>query len=121
LGLYFELFDHNVTAYESESFVAELLQHFPRGIILVWDRWMVHRSAGRRLRERFLRRVQVELLPAYAPDLNPVEQVWRHTKHVDLPNYLPSDADDLGQAVKGALERTADQKICCVRSLNIQS
>jgi len=57
LGLYFKVFDYNITAEEAEPVVAAVLKHFPKGIILVWDRWMVHRSAGRRLRERFRRRL----------------------------------------------------------------
>lgn len=35
--------------------------------------------------------LQVEWLPAYAPELNPVEMLWNHTKYGDLTNYLPVD------------------------------
>ena len=37
----------------------------------------------------------VEWLPAYAPDLNPVEPAWSHTKYGDLANYVPETALDL--------------------------
>lgn len=60
LGLYFAVFDQNIHAEEAESFVADLLAHFPKGIIVVWDRWMVHHSAARRLRQRFPKRVRIE-------------------------------------------------------------
>ena len=109
LGLYFEVFDHNITAEQAEPFVADLLNHFQRGIILVWDRWSVHRSAARRLRERFSRRLQIEWLPAYAPDLNPTEQVWNRTKYVELPNYIPDDLTTLEKKVRQCLGRQRKQ------------
>jgi transposase len=41
----------------------------------------------------------VEWLPPYAPDLNPVEHVWGHTKHGDLANFAPADIEVLQEAV----------------------
>ncbi|GAU71629.1 transposase, partial [Streptomyces sp. NBRC 110611] len=47
-------------------------------IVLVWDRLNTHIS--RRMRELVAERewLTVFLLPAYSPDLNPVEGVWAH-------------------------------------------
>jgi transposase len=106
LGLYFQIFDHNICAVDAEMFVAGLLQHFPRGIILVWDRWAVHRSAGVELVKRFSRRLHIEWLPAYAPELNPDEQVWNRAKYVDLANYIPQDTRRLAKAVRRSLRQT---------------
>ena len=36
-----------------------------------------------------------EELPGYAPELNPVEQCWKHTKYDDLPNFVPDNIDQL--------------------------
>lgn len=110
LGLYFDVFNRNITADQAESFVAGLLAHFRKGIILVWDRWSVHRSAALRLAKRFARRVHIEWLPAYAPDLNPDEQVWNRTKYTDLANYLPPHVDRLAQAVHKSLRQTRSQQ-----------
>ena len=110
LGLYFALFDQNIDAERAEVFVVDLLVHFPKGIILVWDRWMVHRSAARRLRERFGKRVRIEWLPPYAPELNPDEQVWNRTKYSDLANNIPEDVDQLATAVQESLCRTRSQQ-----------
>lgn len=44
-------------------------------LIVVMDRLNVHRSAARQLREAGARWFEAEFLPAYAPDLNPVEAV----------------------------------------------
>jgi transposase len=38
-------------------------------------------------------------LPGYAPELNPVERVWSHTKYAELANNLPADATALWKDV----------------------
>lgn len=43
--------------------------------------------------------VSNHLLP-YAPDLNPVEHVWKHTKYDELANYIPDDLLDLENCVR---------------------
>ena len=109
-GLYFDIHDHNIVTDDVEAFVADLLVRLRQGIILVMDRWQVHRSAARRLHERFARRLDVEWLPPYAPDLNPVERVWSRTKYADLANYIPEDIQVLGRAVRQSLRRTRSQQ-----------
>ena len=110
LGLYFVIHDRNICADDFEQFVSQLLAHFQKGIILVIDRWMVHRSAVRRLKRRFRRRIDMEWLPAYAPELNPVEQIWNHTKYGDLANYIPANVEQLGRAVRKSLRRTQSKQ-----------
>ena len=75
LSLSFDILDHNVMADDFEAFVDHLLRRVRRPIILVLDRYSVHRSAAKRLRTRHCKRVEIEWLPAYAPQLNPDEQV----------------------------------------------
>jgi len=108
--LYFDLFDHNVVTDDFMAFVAALLRRLGRGIILVMDRWQVHRSAARRLQKKSPKRVQIEWLPPYAPELNPTEQVWTQTKYRDLANYIPGDVTELGEAVVQSLRRTRGQQ-----------
>lgn len=112
LGLYFDIHDHNIRTDEVEAFVRWVRRCFPKGIILVMDRLAAHRSAAKRLVARFGRRVAVEYLPAYAPELNPVEQVWGHTKYVDLANFIPDDVSHLEWEVTNSIEQTAsDQRL----------
>jgi transposase len=40
-------------------------------------------------------RLDTEFLPPLAPDLNPVEHLWRHLKLDQLVNLAPGDADQL--------------------------
>ena len=109
LGLYFDILDHNIVTDDFEMFVASVLRRLQRPILLVMDRWSVHRSGARRLVRRFPRHVHIEWLPAYAPELNPVEQVWNRTKYTELANYIPDDIVSLGQAVAGSIRHTRSQ------------
>ena len=110
LGLHFVLLDHNVVTDDFTAFAGALLRRLGRGIILVMDRLQVHRSAARRLQKRFPKRLHVEWLPPYAPELNPVEQVWGQTKHRDLANYIPDDIDELRGAVACSLRHTRGEQ-----------
>lgn len=110
LGLYFDILDHNVRADDFERFIASALRRIARPIILVMDRCSVHRSAAKRLEARFGRRIRIEWLPPYAPDLNPDEQVWNRTKYTDLANFLPIDINELGHAMADSFRSTRDEQ-----------
>lgn len=103
LGLCFDIHAHNITTDEVYRFVQSLRRRRRRGIILVWDRWSVHRSAARRLRDGDARRLSIEWLPSYAPELNPAEQVWNHAKYTDLANFLPHDVGHLADELIASL------------------
>ncbi|MEU8892525.1 transposase [Streptomyces sp. NPDC048442] len=45
----------------------------------------------------------VHYLPAYAPGLNPVEQVWSHLKRTALANLAALTLDELTHAVRTGL------------------
>jgi hypothetical protein len=110
LGLYFDIHDHNMVTDDFERFVETLLGCLQRRMVLVIDRWSVHRSGARRLLRRFPCRLHIEWLPAYAPELNPDEQVWKHTKYDDLANYLPDDIKSLGRAIRRSIRRSRGQQ-----------
>lgn len=110
LRLYFDIFDHNIVTDDFVEFVAHLLRRIGRRIILVLDRWQVHKSGVKQLQKRFGRRVLVEWLPAYAPELNPVEQVWNHTKYTDLANFVPNNVLQLGRSVADSIRETRCRK-----------
>lgn len=94
------------------AFLRLLQRHLRRPLIFVLDRWSVHRAAVARLvakRPPWL--VAVAWLPAYAPELNPVEQVWNHTKYKELANYLPDSLEALHDAVGFSLASNRFQQI----------
>jgi len=49
-------------------------------------------------------------LPAYAPDLNPVDQVWNHSKYSELANYIPYDVFALERAVCDSIQHIRSRK-----------
>lgn len=113
LGLYFDIQDANICTDEFEDFVAELLVHFHKGVILVIDRWMVRRSGVKRLQRRFSR-VDVEWLPDYAPELNPVEQIWNYSKYSQLSNFIPDDIEHLASELDASLwHQSQQQNLLC--------
>lgn len=105
LGLHFDVLDHNVRWPDAYHFLTALLSKLRRPLTVVLDRLSAHRGAARRLKARFGKRIKIEWLPPYAPELNPVEHVWGHTKCGDLANYVPEDIDALKDELSASLER----------------
>lgn len=80
-------------------YLRELHRQHRRPLIVVMDRLNAHRSAVRRLRERGAPWLHVEWLPAYAPELNPVEPLWSRAKFTDLATFVPEHIDHLRDSV----------------------
>ncbi|WP_443062357.1 IS630 family transposase [Streptomyces sp. NBC_00457] len=72
-------------------------------IVLVWDNLNTHLTAGMRryIAERDW--LTVYQLPAYAPDLNPVEGIWSILRRTTLANRAFADPEDLIAAVRQGL------------------
>ena len=70
---------------------------------LLWDGLPAHRSRAMRAWLETQRSwLVVERLPAYAPELNPVEGLWSSVKAVELANLAtPTLAEVIDQAHKG--------------------
>ena len=81
-----------------------------RKLIVVWDRLGAHRKAAHLLRESHLGWFDFEFLPAYAPELNPVEQLWNHTKYSELANVIPQDVGDLRDLVECTIDENRRRK-----------
>jgi len=109
LGLHFQIHDQNINFERVIEFITLLHRHLRGKFILVLDRYSAHRKAVRLLQEEHPDWCEVEWLPAYAPDLNPVEMVWNHSKYSDLSNFIPEDVDDLHQAVTTSLGKMRTQ------------
>lgn len=109
-GLYWALYRHNIRSAEVLRFLQALRRHLPHGFTLIWDRHRPHWATCVVTWLGTHRRIVVEWLPAYAPDLNPVEPVWSHTKYADLANFAPDDLDALEGAVLGSLTATRGQR-----------
>jgi transposase len=97
-------------AYDGEAivrFLRVLLRKVPGKLLIIWDRATIHRS--QRLKE-FLaggaaKRLHLELLPGYAPELNPDEGIWQYLKRHELRNVCCATLNHLTQEVIRARER----------------
>jgi len=107
LGYFFSLWRDNITTEELVWFLTQMHRYFRRKIIVVLDRWQVHRSAAAYFEQHHPDWFQFEWLPAYAPELNPVEPSWGHTKYGDLANFVPTDISELEQSVEQSLHHKA--------------
>ena len=102
---YWQFYDDNVVATDVVAFLRSLHRQQGRKLIVVLDRFNVHRKAIRLLKESGAKWLSVEWLPAYAPDLNPVEALWSCTKYGDLANYTPNDLYELGEEIGNSFVR----------------
>jgi len=105
-------------AYDTESLIEFLEQfhaHFPNEkTTLIWDGLPSHRSKAMLAwisKQRSW--LVVEPLPAYAPDLNPVEMLWGNVKGVELANLCPQTIDEAWTAAEAGLVRAGgDYQLC---------
>jgi transposase len=58
----------------------------------------------------------VEPLPAYAPDLNPVEPLWSNLKGVELANLAGDTLEDVVAAAERGIQRIRGTRIWPSRS-----
>jgi transposase len=90
-GLYYDLLDHNTRTADVVRFLRRVHRRLRRPLLVVCDRLSAHRSAVRRLRKAGCRWFKVSWLPRYAPELDPVENVWSQSKYGDLANRIPDN------------------------------
>ena len=101
----FQIHEENIRTDEVVSFIKALRQQFQRPLIVCLDRWPVHRSAAKRIDSSRMKNVEFEWLPAYSPELNPVEARWSNTKYSDLANYVPDDVRQLKRSARSSLKK----------------
>ncbi len=88
----------SLSSTHSVVFLEHLLRHTATKLLVVWDGSPIHRwkAVQAWLAKGGAKRVQLELLPGYAPDLNPWDAGgWQHLKHVELRNVSCMDLEEL--------------------------
>lgn len=106
-GFFFQVLDRNKNANNRHisRFLAALRHRLGRAMLVVLDRLNAHKTAARILETRNSG-YDFEWLPSYAPELNPVEFIWGHTKYGDLANFAADDIDHLDDRLSESLENT---------------
>jgi transposase len=84
--LYMRVFEQSISGEEVVKFLRHVLREVSGKLTIVWDGLPAHRGQTVRefLAEGASRRLHLEQLPGYAPDLNPDEGVWNYLKNVEM-------------------------------------
>ncbi|EMI68196.1 DDE family endonuclease domain protein [Leptospira noguchii str. Bonito] len=100
-----------------------LLKENRKKILLVWDNLSVHKSkAVNVFLQQHTKRLRVEFLPPYAPELNPQEYIWRRWKRNDMANFCPVNLNSLFNRTKYTLRKLISTTFCfenCSRQAGI--
>jgi transposase len=97
-------------SYNTDTLIAvlEQLASFYAGqrVVLIWDGLLSHWSTKMRAfldsQRDWLR---AERLPAYAPELNPVEGLWANLKNLELANRPTSTLAEVADATEHGIQR----------------
>ena len=95
--------EHYIDAAGVVAFLREVLDQVRGRVIVVWDGGSNHKGPLMRDLLARNRRLHLERLPAYAPDLNPVEMIWSYLKYGLMANFVPRDVHEVDEVVKGHL------------------
>ena len=94
------------------AFLRQLKRHFRgRRVLLLWDGLGAHKSQAMQAyvgRQRAW--LTVERLPGYAPELNPIEQVWGNVKSGELANVCAADLPALRHPAHRGFARVRRQR-----------
>jgi transposase len=88
-------------------FLRHLLRHVPGKLLVIWDGSPIHRAQVVKdfLAQGAARRLHLELLPAYAPELNPDEWLWQYLKRRELRNLCCHSLAELRAELRLAVAR----------------
>ena len=103
---YFQIHPGSIKGPQVIEFLRHLQRQVPGKLTVIWDGAPIHRS---RLVQDYVAgtggRIVAARLPAYAPELNPVEYMWGHLKQHPIGNLIATPAWELSLAATAALRR----------------
>ena len=98
--MHFMIVKSTVRSEQICEFLKRLMRGHDHKVFLVWDGHPTHKS--KKVKEciaLFDGRLEIFLLPPYSPDLNPIEQLWNHTKGNGVGRQVVKGPDQLKTAV----------------------
>jgi transposase len=106
LRFYFQIYAGSIKGPQVIEFLKQLQRRLPGKWLILWDGAPLHRSALVRDYLAITRgRVVSERLPAYAPELNPVEYMGGRLKSHAIANLVAPRAWELSFEATAALRR----------------
>ena len=98
--MHFMIVQGNVNANRICDFLKRLMHDHKQKVFLIWDGHPTHRAKKvKQCIESFDGRLEIFVLPSYSPDLNPIEQLWNHTKSNGVGRQSITGPDQLKRAV----------------------
>jgi transposase len=99
--------DHAYDAAGVVGFLRVLLRTMRGKVLVIWDGSPIHKGQPIQdyLAQGATKRLHLERLPGYAPDLNPDEGIWNYLQRVELKNRFCRDLAELHREVRRAKER----------------
>ena len=107
--IFLKLHRGEVRAKQVLQFLRHLLRHIPGKVIVLWDGLSAHRAVLVREWISGQARLRVVRLPAYAPELNPVEGLWAWAKGTLLANVCEDHLEPITERVRCGI-RNARQR-----------
>jgi len=99
--VFLQLHAGTVRSEQIVGFLRHLRRHVRGRVTLIWDGLNAHRSVTTRTYiDKNRRWLRVVRLPAYAPELNPVEALWAWLKQQRLANVAEVGLDRLADRVR---------------------
>ncbi len=102
--MHFMLVHGSVNADRICEFLQRLMHGHTKKVFLIWDGHPTHKAKKvKQCIESFDGRLEIFVLPSYSPDLNPIEQLWNHTKSNGVGRQSISGPEQLKKAVVNKL------------------
>jgi transposase len=102
--LQFMIVQGSVNSSKIVEFLKRLMHGHDNKVFLIWDGHPTHKSkVVKDCIASFDGRLETFLLPSYSPDLNPIEQLWNHTKTNGVGRQPINGPDQLKRAVLNRL------------------
>ena len=104
------------------GFLKHLAGHVTGKLLVLWDGAPIHRSRVVKdyLSDGAARRIHLEQLPGYAPELNPAEGIWNYLKRVELKNLCSHSISHLHYELRQAPDRLRHKTeaiVVCIQQL----
>ncbi len=105
--LFMQTQDHSYKGPDVVRFLQLLTREIPGKLLVIWDGAPIHRCQAVKdfLSSGGAKRIHLERLPAYAPELNPQEGVWNLLKRVELKNVCCLEVQQVEMQLRRAKER----------------
>lgn len=96
-----------ISKFDTVTFLHHLMLCIAGKLLVIWDGSPIHRAheVKQFLADGAAKRIHIEPLPPYAPDLNPAEGIWDHLKFVEMRNLCCQNLENLHSELSMAIER----------------